>query len=101
MNVVYESGLKGNNVFVLHKHDVGVFVDLMLHSNETELNDSHLEIINQAMEKNDGCCGYSLDTIIGFADKNVSTGFEFYPIKKKNCYLVKMLMSQWLKLLLI
>ena len=50
VNVVYESGLKGNNVF-FYTNMMWVFVDLMLHSNETELNDSHLEIINQAMEK--------------------------------------------------
>ena len=83
VNVVYESGLKGNNVFVLHKHDVEVFVDLMLRGNETELNDSHLEVINQAMEKMMDASAIALTQLLDLPIKMSAPVLNFTPLKKE------------------
>lgn len=55
VDVVYESGLQGNNIFVLHEQDAGIFADLMLKGEGKNppavLTETHLELIGKAMEK--------------------------------------------------
>lgn len=68
VDVLYNAGLTGSNIFVLHTQDASVIVDLMMGGEGTEppleLNELHLSAISEAMNQMMGSSSTSLSQIL-------------------------------------
>ena len=69
IDVNYNKGLKGKNIFIMHTYDAGVIVDLMMggdgSQSSSELNDLHLSAVSEAMNQMMGSSCTSLSQILG------------------------------------
>jgi len=68
VDVLYNEGLMGSNVLIIHTYDAGVIVDLMMGGDGSnpplDLNDLHLSAISEAMNQMMGSSCTSLSQIL-------------------------------------
>lgn len=87
VDVNYNAGLKGTNIFIINTYDAGIIVDLMMGGDGTnpplELNDLHLSGVSEAMNQMMGSSCTSLSQILGKRIDITPPSLELFDLSKQ------------------
>ncbi len=87
VDVNYNAGLRGTNIFIINTYDAGIIVDLMMGGDGTnpplELNDLHLSGVSEAMNQMMGSSCTSLSQILGKRIDITPPSLELFDLSKQ------------------